>query len=628
MSLHVETTVPAVLPNSVGTEHDRLIELSRGVCTAYERDASIGDLFAATAARTPNAIALVGDDGARSYAELDLLANRFAQHLLALGVEPGCRVGVALERSIELPEVLLGILKAGAAYVALDLSQPAEHVTGTIRDAGIEFVVCKGPFCYAAPFERTAVIDIVADAARIAGRNSEAPHVDVGAQALAYVAYTSGSTGRPKGVTIVHRGVVRLVRGADYFDVAPNDVFLHFAPLAFDASTFEIWAPLLNGATLAIAPSGPLSLGELGGVLERFGVTTLWLTAPLFRLMVASELSHFAALKQLLTGGDVVSPESAARFLEAFPACRLIDGYGPTENTTFSCCYRIPSPEAIRTGVPIGRPIANSTAYVCDEQMQLVPVGAAGELYVGGDGLSSGYLNLPEVTAERFIADPFSADGDARLYRTGDLARFRADGALEFLGRIDHQVKISGFRIELAHIESTLRAHAAVADAAVSVITLAGEKALFAHVVRATGARLDGREVRSFLCARLPRQMIPAQISFIEQLPTHTSGKLDRVQLEHLATRLAVAPKAAGPAGAADRSARMRAIATCWSDVLGIAEASDPDENFFDAGGDSLRLLRLHDRLKRELRIEIGILDLFEHCTIRKLAEFANSRVA
>jgi amino acid adenylation domain-containing protein len=603
-----------------------MLAVARGVRSHYERDASIAQVFVAAAARTPDAVAIVDDSQTLSYRELEERSNRFARHLLALGVRAGQVVGVAFERSIDLPVVLLGILKTGAAYAALDASYPGERLAHLIRDASIAVVVTRTPLCDAT-LANTTVVSVSSDAAQIAARSAAALELRGGSDALAYVAYTSGSTGRPKGVTISQRGVLRLVRGADFFDVSPEDVFLHHAPLSFDASTFEIWAPLLNGARLAIAPPGRLSFEDLGRVLERFGVTTLWLTAPLFRLMVASELARFGAVRQLLTGGDVVCADAAVRFLETFPACRLIDGYGPTENTTFSCCYRIPSPDAIRAGVPIGRPIANSTAYVVDEAMALVASGVTGELCVGGDGLSSGYLNLPELTAERFVADPFANDPSARLYRTGDLARVRADGVIEFVGRLDDQVKIRGFRVEPAEIESALRAHAGIADAALSVITLAGEKALHAHVVRATGAQVTEHDVRSFLAAKLPAHMIPARIGFIAALPAHPSGKLDRLALTQLASRAAAVPATTTP-GVGGRNARARTIARCWQEILETPDGPDYDENFFDAGGDSLRLLALHARLQRELQLSFGIVDLFEHGTIRKLAAFVNARLA
>lgn len=524
-------------------DRDRVVALGTGARTAYERDTTIDQLFALQASRSPSRTAVASEEGTLTYAQLDLAANRLATWLNRHGVRPGAAVGVALERSIEVPVILLGILKAGCIYVPLDVSYPRERLAFIAGDASISCIVTERRASERLPNTSALVLLIDEHAGEIGTQRATSPPAAHGADAIAYVMYTSGSTGRPKGVAIPHRGVVRLVRGADYVTIAHRDVFLHFAPLAFDASTFEIWAPLLNGACLAIAPAGQLSLAELGHVLERFAVTTLWLTAPLFRLMVETELRRLGGLRQLLTGGDVVSVQHAISFLKAFPACRLIDGYGPTENTTFSCCYPIPSPDAIRAAVPIGRPIANSTAYALDENLRPAPIGTPGELCVGGDGIARGYVNLPALTAERFVPNPFSREPGARLYRTGDRARLRPDGVFEFLGRVDHQVKVHGFRIELGEIESVLRSHPDLIDAAVTVVTRGGENMLFAHVVTAPGGRADEIDLRRHLAEKLPRHMIPTHIAGVKRLPEHSSGKLDRVTLaEHAATILRQSP--------------------------------------------------------------------------------------
>jgi amino acid adenylation domain-containing protein len=526
--------------------------LGAGKRTPYERDATIHQIFRTQALRTPSAVAVCAEPGDLSYAELERRANQLANRLQKLGVGLGTTVGVALERSLDVPVVLLGILKAGGVYVPLDRSYPPERLEFIIEDASIAVIIGEGRF-----FERlpnTAAIRIRLEdlATEIAPESAQPPVVPgAGADSRAYVMYTSGSTGRPKGVEIVHRGVARLVCNTDYVDIAPDDIFLQFAPLSFDASTFEIWAPLLNGAQLAVPAPGPLSLSELGRALENQFVTTLWLTASLFRLMVETELRSLGGLRRLITGGDVVTAEHAIRFLEAFPGCRLIDGYGPTENTTFSCAYPIPSPQAVRGGVPIGRPIANSTAYVLDADLEPVAIGTSGELCVGGDGLARGYLNLPELTAERFVPDPFSREPGARIYRTGDLARLRPDGVIEFLGRIDHQYKIRGYRVELGEIESAIRSCSAVADCAVSVVTQDSENVLFAHVVPAAGKPLEPRDLRIYLNSKLPHHMIPTHISLVEQLPEHSSGKLNRQALAENSARVlreaAVAPSAPAP---------------------------------------------------------------------------------
>ena len=591
--------------------------LLRGPESPYERDGSIAAVFDAVARHRKDGIAVRDEYGTITYAELEATSNRFARYLISCGVTSGALVGVALERSRSLPVVLLGILKIGAAYVPLDPTYPEERLVFTAEDSGIShFVAREGPVRRALrhlpsvdPDEARAIYDTWPD---------ECPIVPIAAGALAYVMYTSGSTGRPKGVEILQRGVLRLVRGANYVEIEPSDVFFAFAPLAFDASTFEIWGALLNGATLAIPPSHALALSEIAAWLRRFEVSVLWLTAPLFGVMVRSELVHFGGLRYLLTGGDVVSPDDARAFLRAHPQCRLIDGYGPTENTTFSCTFAISAADAVEPTIPIGTPVANSSAYLLDEARRPVANGTVGELYVGGDGVGRGYKNLPELTDERFLIDPFSSVANARMYRTGDRARLRPDGALEFLGRIDDQVKIRGFRIELGEIECALRANPAVLEAAVSIVLdAAGEKTLYAHVVAIEGTTLNAADVRQHLERRLPRYMIPHRIDFVSGLAKNASGKFDRGGLAtsagHAARVVLVNPRNV-------RRQLEREISACWVEVLGERAGDDIDVNFFDAGGDSLRLLALHARLVMKLGFEIDVLDLFTHGTIHSLA--------
>ncbi|HTV72441.1 MAG TPA: amino acid adenylation domain-containing protein, partial [Candidatus Acidoferrales bacterium] len=423
-----------------------------GARTEYEREATVDTVFSQRAAESPAAIAVRSDEECLSYAELETASNRVASYLRSAGLRPGSTAGVALERCAQLPAVLLGILKGGAAYVPLDPSYPADRLTFMASDAAVTLVVTdrrRGPLAaFTVP-----QVDVTA---ALGAPDDRRPAPAAGPESLAYIIYTSGSTGRPKGVAVEHRNVLRLVRGSDYVSVLTGDVFLQFAPLAFDASTFELWAPLLNGASLAVPKPGLFTMEELAEIVDHFGVTTLWLTAPVFARLVDAPAARPRSLQTLLTGGDVVSPHHARRFFEAFPHCRLINGYGPTENTTFSCCYVMTSAADVGESVPIGRPIANSSAYVVDADLTPVGIGETGELCVGGDGVARGYVNLPELTAERFVRDPIAGDGVARLYRTGDRARWRADGVLEFLGRLDDQVKVRGFRIELGEIEAAL----------------------------------------------------------------------------------------------------------------------------------------------------------------------------
>ncbi|HWM25443.1 MAG TPA: amino acid adenylation domain-containing protein [Chthoniobacterales bacterium] len=458
--------------------------------TNYPRNATIHELFEEQAGRTPSAVAVVFGNAQLSYDELNRRANRLARRLQTLGAGQDIPVGVCMDRSLEMVTALLGILKAGGAYVPLDPGYPAERLGMMINDAGTPFILTQSHLessCVDAAGEVLCL-----DTDECADEDDANLAREGNADDLAYVMYTSGSTGTPKGVAVTHRGVVRLVKETDYASFSAEEIFLQLAPISFDASTFEIWGALLNGAKLIVMPPAPPSLEEIGSAIRDHGITTLWLTSGLFNAMVDERLPDLRPLRQLLAGGDVLSVPHVRKALRELTGTRLINGYGPTESTTFACCHTI-APEAPFDGsIPIGRPIANTTAYILDAQLQPAPIGVTGELFLGGDGLARGYWRRPELTSERFIADPFASEPNARLYQTGDLARWRGDGTIEFLGRADSQVKLRGFRIELGEIENALRRQADVLDAAVAMREDApGEKRLVGYVVRKPAAAVE-----------------------------------------------------------------------------------------------------------------------------------------
>ena len=416
-------------------------------------------------ARSPDAVAVVADETELTYAQLDGRADRLARKLRGVVVRPGAVVAILLERSVDLIVAQLAALKAGGAYLPLDPNIPSDRLQLMIEEAQAAAVVSRTALADRVLLRVVPVFrveDEQADDSAGAHRLAQVDPADA-----AYVMFTSGSTGTPKGVCVPHRAVIRLVRGTGYAQFGPDEVFLHMAPASFDAATFEIWGPLLNGGRLVVMPAVRSALDDIETVLRRHRVTTLWLTAALFRLLVDERPSALRSLRQLLVGGDVLSVPHVRQVLRDQPGLRLVNGYGPTENTTFTCCHSIRDQDAIGPSIPIGVPIANTQVYVLDGQLQPVPVGVAGELYIGGAGLARGYLNRPELTAERFVPDPFGAEPGARLYRTGDRVRWRADGNLEFLGRLDHQVKVRGFRIELGEVEAALLQHPAVRQAVV-----------------------------------------------------------------------------------------------------------------------------------------------------------------
>ena len=512
-----ETQAVDRLPLLGEAERHRLLVEWNATETDTPQHTGVHELVEAQAARTPQACAVVHDDRRLTYAELDASANRLARRLRAAGVRPDDRVAIALERSIRLVVAQLAILKCGAAYVPLDQTAPPQRQAFMINDCGAR-VVLTGGGAIAPEIDGVTPIDIDRDTpGEPDGRDWES---SVAGEATAYVIYTSGSSGEPKGVLTPHRAIVRLAVNNGYADFQSTDRVAFASNPAFDASTMEVWATLLNGGAVVIIDQATLlDPQQFGRSLERHAITVLWLTAGLFHQYADVLCASFARLRILITGGDVVDPRVAARVLERSPPRRLLNGYGPTETTTFAATYQIREVAPSATSIPIGRPIANTRIYIVDKYREPVPIGAAGEILIGGQGVASGYLNRPELTAERFIASPF-VTGE-RLYRTGDLGRFRADGTIEFLGRNDFQVKIRGFRIELGEIEARLAEHPGVREAIVLAREDApGDKRLVAYITaRADTPPPEAETLRAHLSASLPDYMIPAAYVRLETLP-------------------------------------------------------------------------------------------------------------
>ena len=443
-----------------------------------------------------------------------------------------------------------------------------------------------------------------------------APKAAIEAGDPAYVNYTSGSTGQPKGVVVPHRGVVRLVKGTDYVSLGSDETILHLSPLSFDASTFEIWGALLNGGRVVVMKPGAPTLSEIGEAIRTHGVTTTWLTAGLFHLMVEERLNDLKPLRQLLAGGDVLSPEHVRKLHRAVPGCRIINGYGPTENTTFTCCYTVGEERDLSPSVPIGRPIANTEVYILDAARQPVPIGVAGEIYAGGDGVACGYLNRPELTAAKFVPDTFSGRAGARLYRTGDFARWRADGNIEYLGRLDHQVKIRGFRVELGEIEDALNRYPGVlASVVVAREDSPGDKRIVAYLVTRDDS-VDPAQWREHLKTKLPDYMVPSAFITLESLPLTLNGKVDRRALPKPAEAESAAD---GNEEAAPATPTELALAEVWRDVL-ERDFIAVDDDFFELGGHSLLAVKLINKIRDSLSRELPIHVLFQNPTIRKLA--------
>src|SRR6202795_5112105 len=577
--------------------------------------ATLPELFAAQAARSPEAVAVVFGEQRLSYAALDARANQLAHHLRNLGVGPEVVVGLCVERSLEMLVGLIGILKAGGVYLPLDPSYPSARLAFMLEDAGAPVLLTQAALLDQLPAYGVRIIELDADGPAIARQPTTAPGNTLHPHNAAYVIYTSGSTGKPKGVVVNHQNIVRLVHKANYVDLHADDVFLHLAPLAFDASTFEIWGALLNGARIVIYPDGVVDLPRLRSVIAQQQISVLWLTAALFQQEVDGDVEALAGVRQLLAGGDVLSVPHVRRVIEALPGCTSINGYGPTEGTTFSACFAVPDVAAIADTVPIGRPITNTQVYVLDGGLEPVPIGVVGELYVAGTGLGRGYVGRCGLTAERFVANPFGMAG-SRMYRTGDLARWRRDGVLEFLGRADHQVKLRGFRIEPGEIEAVLLRHPAVAQAVVVAREDApGQKRLVAYVVAGADREIDVAALRGQLGASLPDYMVPSGIVVLASFPLTPNGKLDRGGLP--------APDLTPQVVRLPRSPQEEGLCALYAEVLGVARVGI-DDSFFALGGDSIMSIQLVSRA-RKAGLEITPRAVFQHRTVEALAAVAKA---
>jgi amino acid adenylation domain-containing protein len=586
-------------------------------------------LFEEQASLAPDAVAVAIDGQRLSYAALDRRANQLAHHLRTLGVRAEARVGVCLERSLEMVIALLGILKAGAAFVPLDPSYPRDRIAFMADDAGLALVVCHAATADATGALATRSLAVDTQWPEISRQPSSPPAGEVAEATLAYVIYTSGSTGQPKGVMNHHRGVCNhLLWMRRHFRIAPDDASLQKTALGFDVAVLEIFLPLVAGARLVLArPGGHHDNAYLAGLIAAERITTLnFVPSALQHFLEEPELGRAcASVRRVMCGGEAMPSGLPRRFAERCDA-RLFNLYGPTETSIDAACWECER-QGERPGVPIGFPVANLQLFVLDRWLQPVPVGVPGELFIGGVGLARGYLARPGLTAERFLPHPFAAAAGERLYRTGDLARFLPGGAVEYLGRTDHQVKLRGFRIELGEIEAALAALPTVREAVVVVRPEPGGDGrlvayLLAHPEPPAGS-LEPAELGAQHPPPLPEDMIRAAVVVLEGFPRSPSGKVDRAALPPPPPPAGAVPAATAlPAGALEET-----IAAAWRDVLGLAHVGRHD-NFFDLGGHSLLLLRVHRRLRDELGPQgqpVMVMDLFRHPTISALAGYLGS---
>ena len=598
-------------------EQDRALIVNHFNDTArpYPADVPVHRLFEEQVRRAPDALAVSWRDQRLSYAQLDGQAETLAGALRAAGVRPGEPVALRTGRTPDLVAGVLAILKTGAAYLPIDPDYPPGRVEFLLADSRARVLVTDSPL--EAAFDGT-VLDPAALVPCEPVGSEQIEHEPVVPdlptdRAVAFLCYTSGTTGRPKGVRVTHRNIVRLVRGVEYSDLGPHTRVLITGSISFDASTFELWATLLNGGSLHLVDNDVLfSAPALRAELTAERISTLWLTAPLFNQIVEQDPATFRPLRELYTGGDVLSPPHVAKVLAACPELILINAYGPTENGTYSLTHRIERAGFDeRAGVPIGRPIANSTAYALDPDGNLAPVGVPGELCFGGAGVAAGYLDRPELTAQRFVADPFHG---GRMYRSGDLGRFRPDGTIEFLGRRDQQVKVRGFRIELGEVENVLLAHPDVADAAVTARPRpsGADKYLCGYYV----PRRPVTGLRTYLQRLLPAHAVPAYLIELPELPLHASGKLDRSRLpEPEASQLVTGADYLAPRDELERLLVEQAENALA--MVGIGMQHD----LRDLGSDSLTATLLAGGLAERLGRQLPVSQVLRAGTLAQLAE-------
>jgi surfactin family lipopeptide synthetase C len=606
------------------TEEEEIISQENNKNVDYIHYKCIHILFEEQVEKTPDAIAIVYEKQHLTYRELNNRANQLADYLQALGVKPEVKVGICVERSLEMVIGILAILKAGGAYIPLDPAYPSERLAFMVEDVqtpilltqthlGVdtEWLVVR----HRLPIHNQIVVNIDSDWEIIAQHKEDNLLSEVNPENLAYIIYTSGSTGTPKGTEITHRSIIGFMFGVDYIHLDEQQIWLQHSSISWDALTLELWLPLLHGGRCVLYPGKIPTPEDLSRIIQEQGINTLFLTTALFNLMIDTMPQGLSGVKQLLFGGESVSVTHVRRALELLPKTQLIHAYGPSECTVFTCCYPIPKQLAENIqSIPIGKPIGDRKVYLLDKDLHRVPIGIPGELYVGGASVARGYLNQPTLTSEKFIPNPF-VEGDT-LYKTGDLARRLFDGNLEFMGRIDTQIKIRGFRIELGEIEAVLNQHPSIKQ----VVVIAHDKEprnkyLVAYLV-AKDNQPTPSSLRNLLTKKLPDYMIPGAFIFLEELPLTPNGKINRralpapdVEQRNLEVDFVAA-----------RTPTEQELATIWVEVLKVKQVGIHD-NFFELGGHSLLATQVISRLREVFSLDFSLRYLFENPTIAELAE-------
>ena len=579
----------------------------------------IHKIFETQVLQQNHATAIIYKDQQLSYYELNRRANQLAHYLQKLGVKPDVPVGICVERSLEMVIGLLGILKAGGAYVPLDPIYPPDRLAFMLEDVQAPIILTQQQWEHKFPAHLTPkLVDIDLDWEIISQESQENPSSEVSPENLAYIIYTSGSTGKPKGTEIPHCSIIGFMFGVNYLRLDSKQTLLQYSSISWDALTLELWTALLHGGRCVLYPGTIPTPDDLIQIIQQYGVSILWLTSAFFNTIIDYIPEGLSGVQQLLIGGEAISLANVRRAMELLPSTQIINGYGPSECTVFSCCYPIPRSlgENVRS-IPIGRPIGDRKVYLLDSYLNKVPIGVTGEICITGPSLARGYLNRPTLTAEKFINNPFIPE--ERLYKTGDLGRFLPDGNIEFIGRIDHLVKIRGFRIELGEIETVLGQHPQIQQVlAIALEDTRGDKYIAAYVTN-DNENLTTKEIREFLKQRLPEYMLPSAYIILKAFPLTSNGKIDRralkaPNLEELRQNTFVAP----------RNPTEEIIASIIANVLGLEQIGIHD-NFFELGGHSLLATRVVSKLSEAFTTEIPLRRLFESPTVAELAQLITS---
>ncbi len=605
-------------------EHQQLVNEWNDTESEYARELCVPQLVETQAARRPEALAVTYGDEGLTYGELNARANQLAHYLRARGIGAEARIGVLLDRSVSWVVALLGILKAGGAYVPLDSEYPDQRLQFMLEDAGVKLVLTQRKQAeVVADWDETEIVYLDDDGNLLGQQSKENPETVTNAENLAYVMYTSGSTGQPKGVAVTHLAINRLVSNTNYVKLGSDDRIAQVSNASFDAATFEIWGALVNGGQIVgLSKETAVTPAALRQEIRAQQIGVMFLTTALFNQVAQSAPDAFAPMRYLLFGGERCEAQLVRRVFEEGKPRHLLHVYGPTENTTFTTWHQVTEVAADARTVPIGRPIANTGMYVLDQSLQPAPVGVEGELYLSGEGLARGYWQQPTLTAEKFVPNPFSKTPGGRMYRTGDLVRYLPDGALEFLGRRDNQIKLRGYRIELGEIEAILRRHESVHEAAVELKQYeTGAPRLVAYLVlNKDDSEKNTSALRDYLHDHLPGYMVPTAFVLLPELPLNPNGKVDRRALLELDDRTEVERCFVAP-----RNQEEELVANIWAEVMGLSKVGIED-NFFELGGHSLMATRIVTRVSNALQVQIPLDSLFRGGTVARLVEAAHQR--